>query len=187
MPLLLDPISPVDSWYYSDRAGVQTLIDQTNVAVGLDMNDDGTEDAGLMLADGLASDGYIDLFLANEGVAIAAAPHIVNLKTAPAYVVQALADVSNHLTVWYGWHHRGLQESDGTRGKALAGIMSGYKEYADAQLDKLANVLTGITNGTQSATGMVRAVVGSPKQYPGTGCVRPFAVTVPSINGNASW
>jgi hypothetical protein len=115
----------------------------------------------------------------------------VNLTTATAHIVKALADVSNHMTVWYGWTHRGLEELSTRTGRSsadLAGLMSGYKTYADEQLEKIASVLLGSHAGTPAATGMLSVIVGAPKQYPGTGCVRPFAVTLPNAtNGNVSW
>jgi hypothetical protein len=56
------------------------------------------------------------------------------------------------------------------------------------QLEKIASVLLGSHAGTPAATGMLSVIVGAPKQYPGTGCVRPFAVTLPNAtNGNVSW
>jgi hypothetical protein len=178
--------SGVDAWYYSDRAGVATVLDTATIAVTWDLDDANGEDAGAMLADGITADGYIDLYLANEGVTVP-----VNLTTATAHIVKALADVSNHMTVWYGWTHRGLEELSTRTGRSsadLAGLMSGYKTYADEQLEKIASVLLGSHAGTPAATGMLSVIVGAPKQYPGTGCVRPFAVTLPNAtNGNVSW
>jgi hypothetical protein len=127
-------------WYYSDRAGVATLIDAANIAIVWDMDNDGAEDDGLLVADGVQADGYIDLFLANEGLTVP-----IVLADQPAYVTQALADASNHMVCWYGWHHRGLQELAQLTGRPaddIAGMMSGYKKYADAQLAKIASVMT---------------------------------------------
>lgn len=181
-----DQTSGADAWYYSDRAGVATVLDAATIAVTWDLDDANGEDAGVMLADGITADGYIDLYLANEGVSVP-----VNLTTAAAHIVKALADVSNHMTVWYGWTHRGLQElSSKLQGRSaddLAGLMSGYKTYADEQLEKIASVLLGSHNGTPAATGMLSVIVGPPKQYPGTGCARPVTRQLPNLNGIASW
>lgn len=179
-------LSGADSWYYSDSAHVQTKLNQAEITVRWDRDDNGTEDSGVMVACGQDSDRYIDLFLANEGVTVP-----VNLATAAAHVVGALADVSTHMTIWFGSESRGLEELSTRTGRSsadLAGLMSGYKTYADEQLEKIASVLLGSHAGTPAATGMLSVIVGAPKQYPGTGCVRPFAVTLPNAtNGNVSW
>lgn len=140
-------LSGADAWYYSDRAGVATLIDADTIATTWDMDDTSGEDAGLMQQDGERSDGYIDTFLANEGVTVPVV--LAGTGAAATHVVSALADASNHLTIWYGWHRRGLEELSQKTGRSsadIAGMMSGYKAYADEQLKKVANVL-GETEG----------------------------------------
>jgi hypothetical protein len=58
-------------------------------------------------------------------------------------LVQSLADIGAHLTVWCGFHHRGLEEMGGRMDRSpddIAGLMSGYKDYADAELAKLLTI-----------------------------------------------
>jgi hypothetical protein len=147
------------AWYYSNRAGVATVLDAATIIVTWDMNDDGVEDAALMTSDGITADGYINTYLASEGVT---AP--VDLTTAAAHVVSALADVSNHMTAWYGWTHRGLEELSNKTGRSsadIAGLMSGYKAYADEQLGRLVYVLRNAANGASAA---VQAIVPTREQ-----------------------
>lgn len=147
------------AWYYSNRAGVLTVIDPETARVTWDMDNDGVEDAGLMTTDGITADGYIDLFLADKGLTV---PVVLSgAGAAASYIVTALADVSNHLTVWYGWTHRGLQELSTGTGKTaddIAGLMSGYKTYADSQLARIAGILLGaegVTEGTFESVDLV--------------------------------
>ncbi len=147
MPLDLDPISPVDSWYYSNRTGVATVLDSATIAVTWDMDDSGAEDAGAMVQDGVKADGYIDLFLANAGLDV---PVVLSgTGAAAAYIVSTLADASNHLTIWGGWKRRGLQEMSRALNLSadnIAGLMSGYKAYADELLKRVASSM-GETEG----------------------------------------
>jgi hypothetical protein len=174
-----------DSWYYSNRAGVATILDAATIAVTWDMDDANGEDAGLMVQDGLKSDGYINTFLASEGISV---PVVLSgTGAAAAHIVSALADASDHLTIWYGWHRRGLQEMSRALNlspDSIAGMMSGYKAYADAHLERIADVLLGASNGTPAATGAMTVIVGNPRQYPGTGCVRPVTVDLSSGVGS---
>jgi hypothetical protein len=99
-------LSGADAWYYSNRAGVATVLDAATIAVTWDMDDANGEDAGLMVQDGIKADGYIDTFLANYGLSV---PVVLSGTGAvAAHVVSALADASNHLTIWNGWKRRGL-------------------------------------------------------------------------------
>jgi hypothetical protein len=123
-------------WHYADEADVQRLLGTLNLQIGGDLDSDGTIDAGLVQADGEWSDGYIDLELARNQITIP-----VDLDAADAHVVSTLEDISAHLVVWYIWHHRGLTDPRGIDPTAMAGIMQGYKAYADEQLAKLTAVL----------------------------------------------
>jgi hypothetical protein len=180
-----DQTEPSDAWYYSDRAGVASILDAATIAVTWDMDDANGEDAGLMVQDGLKSDGYINTFLASEGISV---PVVLGgTGAAAAHIVSALADASDHMTIWYGWHRRGLQEMSRALNlspDSIAGMMSGYKSYADAQLERIADVLLGASNGTPAATGAMTVIVGNPRQYPGTGCVRPVTVDLNSGVGS---
>jgi hypothetical protein len=178
-------ISGEDSWYYSNRAGVASILDADTIAVTWDMDDANGEDAGLMVQDGLKSDGYINTFLASEGISVPVV--LTGTGAAAAHIVSALADASDHMTIWYGWHRRGLQEMSRALNlspDSIAGMMSGYKAYADAQLERIADVLLGASNGTPAATGAMTVIVGNPRQYPGTGCVRPVTVDLSSGVGS---
>lgn len=128
------------SWTYAAEQAVTDLLGTVNLSIGQDLDDDGNADAGLLQRDGERSDGYINLELARHELTVP-----VNLATAPAHVVTALEDISAHLTVWYLWHHRGVQESmarnSGQPSDIIAGIMGGYKAYADEQLAKLIETL----------------------------------------------
>jgi hypothetical protein len=69
---------------------------------------------------------------------------------AAGHIVASLADASNHLTIWNGWKRRGLEElSQKTERSSadIAGLMSGYKAYADELLDRLVNVIRASNNG----------------------------------------
>jgi hypothetical protein len=151
------------------------------------LDDDEVEDAGLMTQDGTQADAYIDLALSYANLTTP-----IDTTTATAGVVQALADIGAHLTVWWGYHHRGLDawaQRMNMTADAIGGLMSGYKSYADEQLVKLASILqTGTTDlPSASAGGALSVSVGSPKHYPGTGSVRPAAVTVPDLTSPLSW
>jgi hypothetical protein len=169
MPIELDPLTG-DVWYYSNRAGVATILDAATIAVTWDMDDANGEDAGLMVQDGLKSDGYINTFLASEGISV---PVVLSgTGAAAAHIVSALADASDHMTIWYGWHRRGLQEMSRALNlspDSIAGMMSGYKAYADEQLGKITDIqLYG--NGTTVSA--VQAIVPTREQgcgvtYPG--------------------
>jgi hypothetical protein len=147
MPIVVDPITG-GSWYYSDRAGVATVIDAATIRVLWDMDDDGTEDPGAMLADGITSDSDIDLYLAKQGNGNGTGAHfIADLTTPKAYIVAQLAKASNLLTIYNGWIRRGLQEADfATRlnrpANGIAGMMSGYKPAAEEILDRIAIALS---------------------------------------------
>jgi hypothetical protein len=77
--------------------------------------------------------------------------------------------------------------------KDIAGLMSGYLEYAKEQMAELVTILQRIDTDDSvlpsgSLAGAITAVVGPPKQYPGTGSVRPAAFVVPSFpSGIGSW
>jgi hypothetical protein len=132
-------IVPVGAWRYSDRAHVLALVGDLNAVPIWDLNGDGTEDPGLMEQDGVQADTYIDRFLAANGVTVP-----IDTTTASAVLVQSLADIGAHLTVWYGFHHRGLEEMGGRMDRSandIAGLMSGYKDYADAELAKLLTII----------------------------------------------
>jgi hypothetical protein len=152
MPVELDSLTGGDAWYYSNRAGVATVLDAATIAVTWDMDDANGEDAGLMVQDGIKADGYIDTFLANYGLSV---PVVLSGTGAvAAHVVSALADASNHLTIWNGWKRRGLEELSSKTGRSsadIAGLMSGYKAYADELLDRLVNVIRASNNGTAAA------------------------------------
>jgi hypothetical protein len=151
MPILVDPITPGDSWYYSNRAGVAAVLDATTIRVLWDMDDNGTEDSGAMLADGITSDSDIDLYLAKLSNGNGnSTPHIVDLPTSKAYVVAQLAKASNLLTIYNGWIRRGLQEADFAErtnrpAAGIAGMMSGYKPAAEEILDRISIALSNST------------------------------------------
>jgi hypothetical protein len=184
-------VIPVGGWRYSDRAHVVALVGNDAVNVVWSLDGDNLEDVGLMEQDGIQADTYIDRALMLEGLTVP-----INTGTASAVVVQSLADIGAHLTVWWGFHHRGLEELSGRGlGSAddISGLMSGYKKYADEELEKLATILQRIDTDDSvlpsgSLAGAITAVVGPPKQYPGTGSVRPAAFVVPSFpSGIGSW
>jgi hypothetical protein len=141
-------LSGADSWYYSDRAGVATVLDAATIRVLWDMDDDGTEDAGAMLADGITSDSDIDLYLAKQGNGNGTGTHFVADLTAVApYIVPQLAKASNLLTIYNGWIRRGLQEADFAEranrpANGIAGMMSGFKPAAEEILDRIAIALS---------------------------------------------
>jgi hypothetical protein len=149
-------IAGVDSWYYSDRAGVATVLDAATIAVTWDMDDANGEDAGAMVQDGVKADGYIDTFLANYGLSV---PIVLSGTGAAAgHIVASLADASNHLTIWNGWKRRGLEELSSKTGRSsadIAGLMSGYKAYADELLDRLVNVIRSSNNGNAGIQAIV--------------------------------
>lgn len=156
---LFEDSPTADTWYYSDRTGVLTVQDVANITVVWDQDNDGTEDIGLMTSDGVTADGYIDLALVNLGRTIGANDHAVDVTAASAYIVSALRDISNHLTVWYGWHHRGGIERV-AKPNEISGLMSGYKAYADEQLAKLAGVLIRLDEDDTTTTPGVFESVG---------------------------
>jgi hypothetical protein len=182
---------PSGGWRYSDRAHVVAMLANESVRVIWDLDGDETEDAGAMEQDGILSDGWIDGKLAVNGITVR-----VVIASQPAYIQQMFADIGAHMTVWYGFHRRGLEEMSG-RGvgsaKDIAGLMSGYLEYAKEQMAELVTILQRIDTDDSvlpsgSLAGAITAVVGAPKQYPGTGCVRPAAFVVPSFpSGIGSW
>jgi hypothetical protein len=183
-----DQTEPGDAWYYSNRAGIASVLDADTIRVLWDMDDDGNEDPGAMLVDGITSDSDIDLFLATQG--ISNGTHAVSdLTTAKAFVVAQLAKASNLLTIYNGWIRRGLPESDFASrlhrsANGIAGVMSGYKPAAEEILERIADVLLGASNGAPAATGAMTVIVGNPRQYPGTGCVRPVTVDLNSGVGS---
>lgn len=133
---------PSGAWRYSDRAHVLALVGDANAAVIWSLDGDDIEDAGLMEQDGSQADTYIDRALLLEGLTVP-----IDTGTAAAVVVQSLADIGAHLTVWWGFHHRGLEEL-ANRGVAsssdIAGLMKGYKDYADEELKKLVMILQNL-------------------------------------------
>jgi hypothetical protein len=143
--------SGVDAWYYSDRAGVATVLDAATIAVTWDLDDANGEDAGAMVQDGVKADGYIDLFLGNAGLDVPAV--LTGTGAIPAHIASVLADASNHLTIWNGWKRRGLEELSSKTGRSsadIAGLMSGYKAYADELLGKIASSLGETEGGFES-------------------------------------
>jgi hypothetical protein len=77
---------------------------------------------------------------------------------AAGHIVASLADASNHLTIWNGWKRRGLEELSSKTGRSsadIAGLMSGYKAYADELLDRLVNVIRSSNNGNAGIQAIV--------------------------------
>lgn len=189
MSINVDPI-PGGTWLYSDRAHVLALVGTDNAGTIWSLsNTNGVEDPGLMEQDGVQADAYIDRWLGAQSVTVP-----VDTTTASATVSQSLADIGAHLTVWWGFHHRGLDElSDRMSGKSasdIGGLMTGYKDYADEQLGRLLTIIRAQDPGDVehgSAAGQLAVSVGPPKHYPGTGSVRPFAVTLPNAISPLNW
>jgi hypothetical protein len=67
--------------------------------------------------------------------------------------------------------------------------MDGHIERAEKALADLVFLWSENESDTAgpSTAGAITAVVGAPKQYPGTGSVRPPVITVPSLTGDVSW
>lgn len=125
---------------YFDRNFVLALVGNANVVPIWDLDADNVEDVGLMAQDGAQADAYIDRFLAVNGITVPVT------DTTPV-VVQSLKDISAHLTVWWGYHHRGIEELSRGLNRSpsdIGGLMAEYKDYADQELAKLLTILQNL-------------------------------------------
>jgi hypothetical protein len=154
MPVELDSLTGGDAWYYSNRAGVATVLDADTIRVIWDIDDNGTEDPGAMVADGIKSDSAIDAYLAARGIE-GTAHAVDDLPAAKSWVASELAEASNYLTIYFGWIRRGLEEADfaarATRPAAgIGGKMSGFKALAEEKLNIIAGLLGETEGGFES-------------------------------------
>jgi hypothetical protein len=130
------PSVPVgDVWYYAGTDDVIALIGTDNMGIIFDADDDGTIDAGAVVAAGLEMDAYIDLRLRRAGLTY---PNDLSDAT----IAAVLRSASKHLTAWAGFKKRGLAELTGAGVNAkFADEVAGYKEYADSLIDGVVETL----------------------------------------------